>query len=61
MNNQAINENNIAIINRGKVFGTLFGKLVKNSEIHSVIFEAIKQGKAKKLVDTECTLMYKID
>ena len=61
MNNQAILQKNLAIVNRGQNFGILFGKFTKNSEIHSVIFKAIKAGKATKLVDTEFTLMYLIN
>jgi hypothetical protein len=61
MNNQAILQKNLAIVNRGQNFGILFGKFTKNSEIHSVIFKAIKAGKATKLVDTEFTLMYQIN
>ena len=54
-------QNNYAIICRGGVFGMLYGAFVKNTEIHSVVYEAIKAGRATKLVDTEYTLMYKID
>ena len=61
MNNQATLQKNLAIVNRGQNFGILFGKFTKNSEIHSVIFNAIKAGKATKLVDTESTLMYLIN
>ena len=60
MNHQATLQKDLAIVSRGQNFGKLFGKFVKNSEIHSVIFEAIKAGKATKLIDTEFTLMYRI-
>ena len=56
----AMNTNNIAIVNRGQKFGMLFGVITKNEEIHSVIFKAIKEKRAEKMVDNENTLAYKI-
>ena len=49
-----------AIINRDKKFGTLNGVIKLNSEIMSLVIKAIKAGTAKKLIDTENTLMYEI-
>ncbi len=48
------------VINRGLQFGTLNGVFTLNSELQSMVVKALKAGKAKKLVDTENTLMYKI-
>ena len=56
-----MNTNNIAIVNRGQKFGMLFGVITKNEEIHSVIFKAIKEKRAEKIVDSEYTLAYKIN
>lgn len=50
-----------AIINRNSEFGTLDGVIIKNSEIQTMINKCIKGGTAKKLVDTDETLMYKIN
>jgi hypothetical protein len=50
-----------AIINNGQKFGTLNGVLTLNSEIKKVVFKAIKENKATKLIDTEETLMYEIE
>lgn len=50
----------IAIINRNKKFGTLNGVIKLNSEINSLIFKALKAGTAKKLIDTDETLMYEL-
>ncbi len=60
MNHQATLQKDLAIVSRGQNFGMLFGKFTKNSEIHTVIYEAIKAGKATKILDTEFTLMYRI-
>lgn len=49
-----------AIINRGLEFGTLNGVYTKNSEIMGLVFQHIKTGTAKILVDNETTLMYKL-
>ncbi len=48
------------VINRGLQFGTLNGVFTLNSELQKLVNKALKDGKAKKLVDTENTLMYKI-
>lgn len=50
-----------AIINRSGAFGTLNGVITKNSEIQALINQNLKTGTAKKLVDTETTLMYELD
>ena len=49
-----------AIINRNETFGTLNGVITKNSEIMTLVNKHIKQGTAKKLVDTDETLMYEL-
>jgi len=49
-----------AIINKEKKFGTLNGVITKNSEIQTVVNQHLKVGTAKKLVDTETTLMYEL-
>jgi hypothetical protein len=51
----------LAIVNRGQKFGMLFGVITKNEEIHSVIFKAIKEKRAEKIVDNDTTLVYKIN
>jgi hypothetical protein len=55
-----MNTNNIAIVNKGQKFGMLFGVITKNEEIHNVIFNAIKEKRAAKIVDNEYTLAYTI-
>ena len=50
----------LAIVNRGQKFGMLFGVITKNEDIHSVIFKAIKEKRAEKIVDNDTTLAYKI-
>ena len=47
-----------AIVNKDGNFGTLNGVITKNSEIQTAINQHLKAGTAKKLVDTETTLMY---
>lgn len=49
-----------AIINNGEKFGTLNGVITLNSEIRKIVALAIKENKAKKLIDTNETLMYEI-
>lgn len=49
-----------AIINVGETFGTLNGVLTLNSEIRKIIASKLKEGKAKLLIDTDDTLMYKL-
>ena len=49
-----------AIINRTANFGTLNGVITKNNEIQSEVNKAIKEGRAKLLIDTDETLMYEI-
>jgi hypothetical protein len=50
-----------AIINNGQTFGTLNGVLTLNSEIRKLVFKALKESKATKLIDTDETLMYEIN
>jgi hypothetical protein len=47
-----------AIINRGSKFGYLDGKFLKNEKVHDAIYIHLKKGTAKKIIDTENTLMY---
>ena len=47
-----------AIINRDGNFGTLDGVIIKNDKIRTLVNKYIKSGTAKKLIDTETTLMY---
>ena len=47
-----------AIINRGEQFGMLNGVIMKNSEVLHVILKHLMQGTAKKIIDTDITLMY---
>jgi len=49
-----------AIVIKDGNFGTLNGVITKNSEIQTVINQHLKAGTAKKLVDTETTLMYEL-
>ena len=49
-----------AIINNKSTFGTLNGVITKNSEIRTVVNQHLKAGTAKKLIDTEETLMYEL-
>jgi len=49
-----------AIINRTRLYGTLNGVITLNSEIKKLVFEALKKGTAKLLIDTDETLMYEI-
>jgi hypothetical protein len=49
-----------AIINRNSKFGTLNGVITENSKIQAEINKGLKNGTAKKLVDTDETLMYEI-
>lgn len=49
-----------AIINRNQNYGTIDGVFAKNSEIQSIINKHLKTGTAKKLVDTDDTLMYEL-
>jgi hypothetical protein len=48
------------IINRGEQFGTADGVIKTTSELNLTIIKALKSGKARKLIDTEDTLMYEI-
>ncbi len=50
-----------AIINKDGKFGTLNGVLTNNIEIQTAINQHLKKGTAKKLVDTESTLMYELE
>ena len=49
-----------AIINREQTFGTINGVITKNNEIQSLINQHLKAGTARKLVDTDTTLMYEL-
>lgn len=49
-----------AIINKEQNFGTVDGVITKNSAIQTLINQHIKSGTAKRLVDTESTLMYEL-
>ena len=49
-----------AIVNKDGNLGMLNGVITKNSEIQTVINQHLKAGTAKKLVDTETTLMYEL-
>jgi hypothetical protein len=49
-----------AIIIKDRNFGTLDGVITKNNDIQAEINQHLKEGKAKKLVDTETTLMYEL-
>jgi hypothetical protein len=48
------------IINRNSSFGTLDGVIKSNVELNTIINRFLKEGTAKKLVDTEDTLMYEL-
>ena len=50
-----------AIINRNGTFGTLNGVITENSKIQSEINKGLKSGTAKKLIDTDETLMYELN
>lgn len=50
----------VVIINRDGNFGMLGEVITKNSEIQTLINQHLKVGTAKKLVDTETTLMYEL-
>ena len=41
-------------------YGTLDGIAISNSELFKLIAKHLKQGTAKKLVDTQYTLMYEL-
>ena len=49
-----------AIINKDRNFGTLNGIITKNSDIQTIINKHLKTRTAKKLIDTETTLMYEL-
>ena len=49
-----------AIINRTTNFGTLDGVLKSKTEIMKEVYQHLKAGTAKLLIDTEETLMYKL-
>lgn len=49
-----------AIINKGKQFGTIDGVITKSSDIMSLVFKHLKNGTAKKIVDTDETLFYEL-
>ena len=46
------------IINRTANFGTIDGVIKPNNELLSIVFKALKAGKAELMVDTNETLMY---
>ena len=49
-----------AIINRETNFGTLNGVIKSKREIMKEVYQHLKAGTAKLLIDTEETLMYKL-
>ena len=49
------------IINVGQEFGTKDGVITKNAELRIAVNAALKKGNAKKIIDTDETLMYKIN
>jgi len=49
------------IINRQSEFGTLNGVITKNCELQSLVTKGLKNGTARKIIDNEQTLMYKIE
>ena len=50
-----------AIINLNSNFGSLNGVIISNEQIRTIINQNLKNGTAKKLIDTEDTLMYELD
>jgi hypothetical protein len=50
-----------AIINRKAEYGTLNGVITKNSEIMTHIYAHLKAGTARKIIDSEDTLMYELN
>lgn len=49
-----------AIIIKDGNYGMMDGVITKNSEIETVVNQHLKAGTAKKLIDTETTLMYNL-
>ena len=47
-----------AIVNRDAKIGSIDGRFVKNEEVRDLIYKHLKQGTAKKIIDTDTTLMY---
>lgn len=50
-----------AIINRKMGFGTIGGVIKPNKEILAIVLKNIKSGTAKLLIDTDDTLMYRLE
>lgn len=50
-----------AIINRGQTYGLLNDKICLNEEIIKIVSLYLKVGKARLVLDTDDTLMYKLD
>lgn len=50
-----------AVINKGKKFGTIDNYCFTTDKILSIVNKYLKQGRANLIVDTEDTLMYKIN
>lgn len=48
------------IICRGETFGTINGVVAKNSEIQCMVIKHLKAGTARKVLDTDTTLMYEL-
>jgi hypothetical protein len=49
------------IIHKGTNYGTLDGAYYPTPDLYSTLNACLKSGRATKLIDTEQTLMYKID
>lgn len=49
-----------AIINIGEKLGSIDGVICDNAKIRTIINNALKLGLAKKIIDSETTLMYNI-
>ena len=49
------------IIHNGKNLANIDYKWVERSEAMAIVIKAMKEPKAKKLIDTDETLMYKIN
>ena len=58
---KSITENMTIIIHNGKNLANIDYKWVERSEAMAIVIKAMKEGKAKKLIDTDETLMYKIN
>ena len=50
----------LLIINRQETISSYRGQLMTTGEARRIMYDLLKQGKAKKLIDTDKTLMYRI-